>query len=591
MLEPQGRAALTEQLTPPVGYQLSHAVGTTFTLDLLTALSIPLSFASRRLSSADDRLGVLDAVRRSADRVDVFAQAGEVGMGKPSDLVALLEPMIHPVAVRRGLFHPKVWFLEYRSGDRLSYRFLCASRNLTEDRSWDTLVRLDGAAGEDAEPTNAPLVSLLRTLPRLSVVPLPDERRTRIERLAARLQNVTWEHPSDVRSVDFHVFGMPDSVQPDVSGIRSLIISPFVSEDALQTLRRGVRGPTHLISRAATLDRLPAECDDDRLRTYVLDDAAVIPDDSDDDAASGTGADRLTGLHAKVIVTDRAAGAQVLIGSANATGAALSHNVEVMVRMTGATPRLGVDATLAALGDLTAEYAPDWGASELADEAAQRRLEALVRGLAQVRFTARVAFADPWSLTVWAADAEDTLTRLSEAEVSLRWHLLTRTDLGQPLLSLTEAQATPLTGIPLTDITPFLVLVARDAAGNERRTVVLAELLDDVPDRKDAIVARQLTDQATFLRLLALLLDLGGDAVFGGVGSGGAFGAGSDGPVSGLFEALVRSIGADGDGLVEARRIIDFIRRHEETDQLLPPEFEELWANVWSAHDAVTRRR
>ncbi len=110
MLEPQSRAALTEQLKPPIGFELSHAVGTTFTLDLATALAVPLSFASHRLSVQDDTLGVLDAIRRAADRVDVFAQAGEISMGARSDLVAFLEPMVHPVALRRGLFHRRSGF-------------------------------------------------------------------------------------------------------------------------------------------------------------------------------------------------------------------------------------------------------------------------------------------------------------------------------------------------------------------------------------------------------------------------------------------------------------------------------------------------
>src|SRR5690606_7313198 len=114
--------------------------------------------------------------------------AGEMSMGNPSDLVAFLEPMVHPVNALRGLFHPKVWFLEYRSGDRYSYRFLCASRNLTEDHSWDTLVRLDGRVTAATSGDNAPLVSLLRALPTLAVQPVSNDRRARIERLASRFE-------------------------------------------------------------------------------------------------------------------------------------------------------------------------------------------------------------------------------------------------------------------------------------------------------------------------------------------------------------------------------------------------------------------
>ena len=78
MLEPDGRAALTEQLRPPSGFHLRHAVATTFTLDLTTALSIPLAFAAHRVRESQDPIAILDAVRRAADKIDVFVQAGQI---------------------------------------------------------------------------------------------------------------------------------------------------------------------------------------------------------------------------------------------------------------------------------------------------------------------------------------------------------------------------------------------------------------------------------------------------------------------------------------------------------------------------------
>lgn len=588
MLEPQTRATLTEQLAPPSGFELSYAVGTTFTLDLVTALSVPLSFASRHVSSADDKLGVLDAVRRSADRIDIFPQAGEIAMGNASDLVAFLEPMIHPVKAPRGLFHPKVWFLEYRSGEHYAYRFLCASRNLTEDRSWDTLVRLDGRSTDEKDLHNAPLVELLSTLPSLAIQPVPDERRARINQLADRFRNVRWELPTDVRSVDFHVLGLPGSKFPGLSGIRSLVVSPFVSDDGLRMLRAGIRQETHLLSRASSLDRLLPESLDNSMTTYVLDDAAII----DDDASTAAHRDHLSGLHAKVIIVDRFEGAQVLIGSANATDAAWTNNIEVMIRLTGPTPRLGVNATLTALGELKEEYISNGGEEEPADELAQRQLESLVRRLAGLRFTARVLPGDPWSLHVWAEAADKQFEQVARAGVSLRWHLLTRADLGGSSFAFTEVDASLIGPLPLTDITPFIVLVARDGEGNERRTIVLAELLDDVPSRQEAIIARQLTDRAAFLRLLALLLDLSGNTIFNAGGGGiGKWGSASSSEGYGLFEALVRAVGDANHGLADARRIIDFVREHDDARELLPPGFEALWSNVWKADQSVKRGR
>lgn len=593
MLEPQTRATLTEQLVPPAGFELSRAVGTTFTLDLATALSVPLSFASRHIAGTDDPIGVLDAVRRVADKIDVFAQAGEISMGTRSDLVAFLEPMIHPVQTRRGLFHPKVWFLEYAAEDRRAYRFLCASRNLTDDRSWDTIVRLDGTvpdAGTELSD-NTPLVDLLNFLPNLAVNPLPSEREAEIRALADRFRAVHWELPNAARAVQFHALGIPGSESPNFDGQRALIISPFATEDGLRMLRVSVRTTTHLLSRAKTLDALPPEALDKKLTTYVLDDAAV---DDDLDPAD-ISRSHLTGLHAKAVIVDRFDGSHVFLGSANATDAAWRSNVEVMVEFTGPSPKFGVETTLEALGDFKEQYDTDGGAVETEKEKAERHLEAMVRKLAGARLTARVIPGDPHGLRVWGdASISTAVASLAESGVTLRWNLLTRADLGVSTLAVDEESAVTIGRIPLTDITPFITLVAEDSQGNKHSTIVLAGLLDDIPTRKDAIVARQLTDRAAFLRLLTLMLELSGGLLGDGTGAGeftfNTASTGIDG--SGLFEALVRALGAGHHGLADVRRIVDFVRDHDDDHELLPDGFDELWSNVWSAHHSLkgTRR-
>lgn len=591
MLEPQTRAALSEQLAPPPGYELSHAVGTSFTLDLETALTIPLSFASHRISAADGNLGILDAIRRASDRVDIFAQAGEISMGGRTDLVAFLEPIVHPVSVPRGLFHPKVWFLEYTSGDAFAYRFVCASRNLTADRSWDVIVRLDGrVAAEsnraDAAARNAPLVTLLRRLPTLAVHSPTVERRQRINALADHLETVEWDLPDGLRELSFHVLGTKGAALPELRGERALIVSPFVSDDGLASLRRGIRAETHLVSRVDTLERLAPTSLDTRLRTAVLDDAAALFSDEDESAAPGATAEPLTGLHAKVIVVDRREGAQILLGSANATGAALRDNVEVMVGLVGSVKQVGVDVTLAAMGQLVEGYDAEGGKLPSDREEAAYRLEGYLRGLANMKISARVLSGDPYSLAVWTEEEPDT-----EDGFTLQWNLLTRPDAGARGLPGLVDSPTILTKLALTDITPFIVLTAHDAEGNERRTIVLARLLDDIDTRRDAIIARQLTDRGAFIRLLMLLLELSGISLPNaghGTGFFPASGAGGD-EGSGLFESLVRAVGSGHGGLADVRRIVDYLLTTDDGSTILPDGFADLWSAVWTAHERLTQ--
>lgn len=598
MLEPQTRAALTDQLAPPPGFTLSHGVGTTFTLDLATALSIPLSFASRRVVREDGSLGVLDAVRRAADRLDIFAQAGELRMGTPSALIAFLEQSIHQVPATRGLFHPKVWFLEYRAngGDTLRYRFLCASRNLTGDRSWDVIARFDGAPAatgsrREAIARNRPLVSLLKALPGLAVHPLAPERLTRLTEFTNRWRTVEFELPGETRNLTFHVFGIDARPTLNLSGARALIISPFVTGDGLAALRREIHGPTHLLSRPETLDHLAPSSLDQRLRTYVLDAAASFPDDTDDDRASGAvsthPADRLlSGLHAKVIVVDRQDGAHVLLGSANATGAALRSNVEVMVELTAPGPRFGVRATIDALGALIEPFQTRGGVELDPSEEAEHALESHLRRFAGVPVTMRLVDADPYGLEVWSE--RDPAV---DVAIDLRWHLITRPDIGGLGFPGPASAPETMSLAELSDITPFIVLVARDHAGRERSTVLLARLIDDLPHRREAVIARQLTDTASFVRLLTLLLELQGVALptaeDGGAGSIGTFGRAISASGAGLFEALVRAVGSGQSGLQDVRSIVDYLASLGQDKDIRPPGFEDLWASVWAAHERL----
>lgn len=600
MLEPQSRAAFTELLKPPAGFEFEYAVGTTFTLDLATALMVPLSFASHRVNASDEKLGVLDAVRRASHRIDVFAQAGQLSMGTRSDLVAFLEPMVHPVTTTSGLFHPKVWVLKYRSGARVTHRFLCGSRNLTGDRSWDVIVCLDESDSpkttlETRVEQNAPLVSFVLGLPGLAVQPVGNQRLNRIKSFANELSTIEWELPEGARRLTFHALGIGENraPRPDFSGRRSLVISPFVSERGLSELRNGVRENTHLLSRTESLDKLNTDAFDDLLTTYVLDDAASLEVTDD-----GNGADRLSGLHAKVVSVDRQFYSHLFLGSANATDAALQRNVEMMVEVEGKTGVYGVEAMLNALGELKVEYETQGGAEPDPAEEATRNLEARLRDLGRIRVNVKVVEADPYDVRVWVDDGDaDAFTHAHDAGVEVRWQFLTRADLGAERITAGEHEAELFEGLNLTDITPFIALIGRvtapDGSQCERSTILLAKLHNDIPNRRDAIIASRLTDKAAFMRLLTLMLELSGVAIAnsgdaGAVGFFGSVGTGDAGDGSGLFEALMHAVASGHDGLVEAKRIIDFLHSQGDEQSVLPEGFDDLWKEIWQAHLELT---
>jgi hypothetical protein len=176
MLEPNVRQNLIQALRPPPEYDVSYAVGTTYTLDLMTLLVVPLAFALLEVGEEErdrtDPLALLDALRRYADRVDLFCQGGGIHLPKgPARFFHYLEERVHAVQAPRtgGLFHPKVWAIRFqplREGLPPLYRLLVLSRNLTFDKSWDTMLCLEGIGGRPARKRmNRPLGQFFEALP------------------------------------------------------------------------------------------------------------------------------------------------------------------------------------------------------------------------------------------------------------------------------------------------------------------------------------------------------------------------------------------------------------------------------------------
>ena len=159
MLQPANRLTLIDSMQPPAGFHFESAMAVTYTLDLRALLAAPaaLAFAGRANDTSDasdtyEPIELIHALRSHARKLTVFSQAGEIGLPPSRRAFAFLERTVVPVtAPRGGIVHPKVWVLRYEAaGDQSDdsppdwrLRVLIASRNLTFDESWDTVVRLD----------------------------------------------------------------------------------------------------------------------------------------------------------------------------------------------------------------------------------------------------------------------------------------------------------------------------------------------------------------------------------------------------------------------------------------------------------------
>ena len=599
MFEPHNRALLTKMLQPPRGYSLSRAVGTTFTIDLATALTVPLSFAAHNQAEADD-VGIIAALAQFSDRITIFTQAGEIRSGVRSDLVALLEQVVHPVHLSGGIFHPKVWFLEYEQAGKCAYRFLCLSRNLTQDRSWDLSIQLDGQPAtadrwDHCTQVNQPLVDLLHRLPELTTSPIQDQRKEQIAGLAERFSTIDWELPAGVIEATFHLLDGSDPQRPDGDQMlqyparESLIISPFVSSEGLDKVRQNTARQTTLVSRPLTLDQLDPESVDPALETFVLDDLLA---EADEDAPEA-----LAGLHAKaVFMRNRQlpSRARALIGSANITGGGLRNNVEFMIECQGHIRDLGPQAVLDDIRPMLEPYPAAGGEAEDETEAGRQALEARLRSLAAGRFHAQVFTADPYGIRIWWDETTQGYLNSMHADgIDITCGLLSQSG-GQQSLSDAESRAPTIQPVQLAQITPFLQITLSQRIHGERvqvSTIVPAQLHDDVEGRRDAMLARGITDGHTFLKLLALLLNPGGaDFAAWQTGDGPAASSQGFNTLSrGIFEPLLKSLARGDDGLDMLHRILIQLRQHGKDQLELPEEFTQLWDNVWQARSSHKR--
>jgi hypothetical protein len=609
MLEPDGRSLLLDALRPPLGHQLDAAVGTTYSLDLVSLLTAPVAFAMFDRQRADgsavaDPVAMLQALREHSERITLFHGAGQVTV-PPIDqrLIVYLEQAVYAVVPPnpKAIFHPKVWYLRYRDRetDAVSLRFLCLSRNLTPDRSWDTLLRLDGVPGSEVRhPELAEFADALVDLAN-RVRTVPDARAATVRSLGADFARATWTLPDGFSSIRFRPLGYDteDRLPFDGRIDRMLVISPFLTGGAIAALTRK-RRRSILVSCPEEIDRVGRKALAHLAERLVLaSDANAAPADIDTAEPPTQGqapGDRLIGLHAKVYVADAGWQGRLWTGSANATDAAFHGNVEFLVELGGRKRDCGVDAVI---GDRTGriglrnivepyDSSREDERPKTQEEILTERLDVLRRAIGGLRYEAvcHRATDGRWTLRLQGEPVNGTLDHLDLTGVELQvWPATVGAGAGRtPELSgglsasfdLSEEGVTPYFGVSL-------------AAGPlSVRFAVIAELTGAPEGRAERVLASILSDQPSLIRFLLLLLgnlDEALDASEHGAGAAGhgewlaAFETGA------LLEPLVRAYARDPDRLRDVERVLGEIARSGHGDGLLPADWDAIWTPIAAA--------
>lgn len=614
-LDPEVRRLYCASMRPPPDTVFDCGVGTSYSLDLETALAVPLSLSffvpESREKLQSSPLATLEGLERNAERLAVFCDTGRIlaRTTPQSRLCALLEQMVVEVtAPQGGAFHPKVWVLRYEpstnGGDR-KLRLLILSRNLTSDQSWDLALQLDGTEGTSKREANRPLGEFLRHLPEISRSALPGHVGGLVDSLAESVDRAEWTLPQPFQAVSFAVNGFgPEAWRPDWS-TNMAIVSPFCDAAALNRLAKRTQNPPRLVSRSEELDKVPEQVLANFDEVFVMSDYAPVDGEGEDDQLQNQ---TLSGLHAKAFIQEYGFDSRVIVGSGNATSPALlkGSNVEVFATLTGKRSRVGrIEEILGSecFGQLLESYKPSpVPGVDPEQTAAEDRLDRAFKELVGAALTVRCEShaADAGSDALWRLVFQVGQALQLEGVDFVRVWPITRSEQNgiDALECLRSAVPLDVAALPLADVTRFFAIHVRDASGKAERRLTLGFELEGLPsNRTESVVRAVVGDRAAFLRYLRLLLAELSDPYAAQIAARAA-----DAPNQGrswaallydeaVLEDMVRALTNGRDRLAAIRRLVQRLESSS-TGQTtaLPPEFLRMWNSFATALDRLEKR-
>ncbi len=627
------RALLLDSLRPPAGYRLRRAVGTSFTLDLMALLTAPLAFTFFDAHDDDgapvaDPVALLEALRRHAEKVTLFCQAGAISVPRPDQpLLAYLEGSVIEVQPPQegGIFHPKLWVLNFQAEEGPAiYRVLCLSRNLTFARTWDTCLCLQGRLVKRRRGfgRNKPFADLLLALPEFATRPVTAELRETLKRMAYEIRRVDFKVPPPFKDFRIHNFGLwRRRGWPFPKDGRSLVVSPYLVGSTVQDLVKN-HGLNVLVSRPEAFEDvargigrevLPETC-------YVLSPGADLNsrDGEEEETLDGSppfdGEVELSGLHAKLFLFENGRESRLFTGSANATNAALHANVEVLVELIGGTRDCGIasflgpedDPRLETIRSILQSYSlPDCPGSEPPERKSEVKADRLARVLAAVPLSAEAlevdqgqrwdiilsggfpAFSMGVEVKVWPATLSVEVAQRIADPAGQGDETEDGTDSINPV-----AVFKGLSFEALTAFFVFEVVLREEAHEVRRRFVATAELTGAPDDRKERLLRLLLKDRCRVIQLLFLILMGDGadvSAFVQAAKSGESAYRGSLGgwDQSALLEALLRCLSHNPSRIDEAAALIADLAKTPEGADLLPEGLDEIWEPVWAARQMI----
>lgn len=504
-------------LLPPVGFTLVRAVGTTYSLDLETLMSVCIVLGiqeSTDSSLTKNPFAILKSLQGLSEKLLIFCEAGQIAQMAPekSPLMLMLDKMIVPVKLKsiKGKdipsFHPKTWTLQYEDADgNQHFRFIVLSRNLTFDRSWDVAVSLDGKMTGGRHRSSYPIVDFLEYLKynALEGVSLKTEKRRILNALIQDLPFVRFSL-EDKRFLDFEIIPLGiGTVDIDKDPLMTnsfhdmFIMSPFVSSGVLQSFdnRKILKiNNRHLITRTTELHKIAGKLNN--FKVFTIKDAVVEGEEivSDNETSNVQQQD----IHAKIYLMTKASSSTLYLGSMNASDNGLHRNIEMLLKLSAYRYYLNIEQIEADL------FGPDekWNPFEEIDlndvdskEPEQNEKDALERMIKMIcRLRAKAVVeqtGDSYKITITIACPREGFP---DAEIAPA-----RTVRTQPL-----AEKMVFEDLSALELTELYRITAKGKTENITRMMLIPT---EMPLNRDDMVVRSiLKDKRAFVDYLAFIL-------------------------------------------------------------------------------------
>ncbi|MCA1542437.1 hypothetical protein I6F18_20980 [Bradyrhizobium sp. NBAIM32] len=607
-------------LRPPDGYELDWALGTTYSLDLETLLAVPLSFGLLDMVGEDgklirDSVALLHVLRAYAKKLVVFCHASGIAMPVRRHLLyAHLEHAIIPVnaPTEGSSFHPKIWVLRFVAPNRVTqYRFLCLSRNLTGDQSWDTLLTLDGELvdRERAIAKNRPLAAFISKLAEHASDKLSQNQAESLTRLKEELLRVRFVPPEPFEDFEFFPMGFPGFQRAAVPGDarRLLIVSPFLSPEFLSHVSSNVE--TTLVSREETLDAIePSVLNGMTGGVFAMIDAATgdgvqeatadpaAPEEASPPASSTS---NVRGLHAKLYIAEEGRKAHVWAGSANATTSGFQRNVEFLTHLIGKKSQVGIDAFLkgtngSGFAQFIAEYVTqnETPVRDSVVEENRKLVEQLRDEISRVSFRLQASKENGTGYRLIAA-TDNKIDLQTGGAASIR-PITLPPSFARQLRSSESGQEVDFGQVSEQALTAFLGVNVRAGDGDARAElafVTKAALIGAPDNRFETLLHHILKNPQDVIRYLLLLVhneagDVSKITALLRPKTSRAKSRRGDSAIP-LLEELSRALVSSPRLLDSVKVLIEDLAKTAEGSALVPRELTDVWQPIWKARMAL----